>query len=333
MIGKSADPPPWISDQLTAQAGVGWQSAHAWGFDLGPAAIDARLEQAQMRIEPLELAVSGGTLHLEPRVQLHGPWLLTLPAGRCAQTIAISRPMCQSWMKYVAPLLAEATAAEGRFSVDLQRFQLPLFQPNDIQAEGTLVIHSGQVGPGPVTQQVLQFVQQLQTLIKPQAKVASLLDAQRSWITLPEQQVPFRAAGGRVAHQNLTMVVGDVTVRTEGWVGLDQQMSLVAEIRIPEDWVADKRWLQGLTRQPLRVPISGTIERPQLDPRILQHLAEQSVRGAAQDLLQDQLQQQLQRVLPASPASNAPATAPKNLEEGLRNELYQQLERVLPGFK
>ncbi|MCA9171208.1 MAG: hypothetical protein KDB23_26225, partial [Planctomycetales bacterium] len=110
--------------------------------------------------------------------------------------------------------------------------------------------------------------------------------------------VSFRVNNGVVAHDGLTMQIGEVTVRTRGSVGLDQQIALTAYVPIQDDWVTNQRWLAGLRGQTLEVPIRGTLQRPQLDRRALASLTQQTVRGAAEGLLQDELQRQLNRLIP-----------------------------------
>jgi hypothetical protein len=110
--------------------------------------------------------------------------------------------------------------------------------------------------------------------------------------------VSFRVAEGRVAHQDLQMQIGDVSIRTRGWVGMNQQLSMVAEVPIQDDWVAQRRWLAGLRGQKLQIPVSGSLQRPHLDRRVLQNLSRDSVRGAAEGLIQQELQRQLEKLLP-----------------------------------
>lgn len=288
----------WVSPALEAKAGLGWQTAHAFGFDLGAASLDAVLAQQTVRVEPMDLEVSGGKLHLAPQIQLQDPPTLTLPPGRVVEQVRITPAMCQSWLKYLAPLVADATAAEGLFSADVRQATVPLLSPTSAELEALVSIHSARIGPGPIAQEILSVVQQARTILDPQRGASRFLEKDASWVSFPEQQVTCRMQEGRVYHQNLTMLVGETTVRTEGWVGLDQQISLVAEIPVQDDWVADRRWLAGLRGQSLRIPIQGTMQRPQLDRSILQQLGGQAVRGAAEGLLKDEVQKQLNKFLP-----------------------------------
>jgi hypothetical protein len=300
LVSRDTSVSSWkISDSLQATAGLGWQSAQAWGFELAPGSIDARLEGQSLKIVPVDLSVSGGQLHLSPQIRLQHPMVMTLNPGALIDQVAITPTMCHSWIKYVAPLLADATAAEGRFSVRLARAEVPLQDISRANIEGSLAIHTAQVGPGPLAQEFLTLAQQIRTLLDSQSGAAQSLNGRTSWITLPDQRVSFRVADGRVAHQDLQMQVGEVNIRTRGWVGFNQQLSMVAEVPIQDDWVAQRRWLAGLRGQKLQIPISGSLQRPYLDRRVLQNLSRDTLRGAAEGMIQQELQRQLEKLLPA----------------------------------
>ena len=103
---------------------------------------------------------------------------------------------------------------------------------------------------------------------------------------------------GRVHHEGLELVFPELTVRTHGWVGLDQTMSLVAEMPIPPKWLAGHRLLDSALRnQILKVPIRGTLNRPQIDHATLKRYNESLIRKATQNVLEGELNRHLDRLL------------------------------------
>ena len=104
-------------------------------------------------------------------------------------------------------------------------------------------------------------------------------------------------ADGRVEHQNFQIEIGDVIVRTSGYVGFDQSLGLVAEIPIRDKWVQRDKFLRGLKGQTLKIPIRGTLNKPQLDKRIIAWLGQQMIGSAAGGLLEDALDRGLQQGL------------------------------------
>jgi hypothetical protein len=104
-------------------------------------------------------------------------------------------------------------------------------------------------------------------------------------------------ADGRVEHGNFELQIGDVIVRTSGYVGFDQSLGLVAEIPIRDKWVARDKFLRGLAGQTLKIPIRGTLSKPQLDQRAIAWLGQQMIGSAASGLLEDVIDRGLQKGL------------------------------------
>jgi hypothetical protein len=80
----------------------------------------------------------------------------------------------------------------------------------------------------------------------------------------------------------------------------------MAEVPVRDEWVAQDRYLAALKGQTIKLPISGTLSRPQVDQRALGELSKQAIREVGTNLLQDQLQRGLERLLPTRPAQPRP---------------------------
>jgi translocation and assembly module TamB len=117
------------------------------------------------------------------------------------------------------------------------------------------------------------------------------------------------------------MTVKDVTITTEGRVGIDDQsLHLLANVPIQESWLAKAPpYLAGLKGKTLQIPITGTIGQPKLDARVLENLTKQLAAGAVkgavdqqlqkgQTILQDELGKGLNRLFgPLQPKPPSPA--------------------------
>lgn len=283
--------------EMIAQASLGWTSASIQGFDVGAGELDARLSQGILQVRPITLPVSEGHLTLAPQIYLdRSPMIMTLPKGPVAEQVRLSPEMCGTWLKYVAPLVANATAVQGRFSVSLEGATIPLDDPTAGDIEGVLELHEGRVGPGPLSQQLLWLAGLVKAVADGRPWDGQSTSAS-SWLDLPQQRVAFRMADNRVFHDGLEVSVKDVTIRTRGSVGTDQTLSLVAEVPVRDEWVARSRYLASLRGQSLQVPIHGTLTSPKLDQRAIQQITQQAVTGAATGLIQDELNKQLGRGL------------------------------------
>ncbi len=272
--------------EMIAQASLGWTSASVQGITIGAGEVDAKLADGRLVFTPLDLAVSEGNIHLAPTVLLdRSPMVMTLPAGVVADRIRISPQMCTSWLKYLAPLVADATAAQGNFSVSLDQAVIPLNMPAAGQIEGVLEIHTAQVGPGPLSQQLLLLAAQIKAIADGNLLGAPTAPAER-WLDLPQQRIAFRMAENRVYHQGLQMVVKDVVIRTSGSVGTDQSISLMAEVPVRDEWLSRSQYLAALRGQTIQIPIRGTLTNPKLDQSALTQITQQTVTGAASRYLQ-----------------------------------------------
>jgi translocation and assembly module TamB len=172
---------------------------------------------------------------------------------------------------------------------------VPLDDRNQANVHGALLVHTAQVGPGPLAQQFLALAQQVRT-------VAGVATGNRpagtaTWLRVPEQNVKFDVQDGRVTHHELTMSVGDVTIRTTGSVGLDETLELAAEVPIPEEWIANRPILAGLKGTVLKIPVGGTFSQPRVDAQALRDFGRQMLRGTAGRMLEGELQRGLERLL------------------------------------
>jgi hypothetical protein len=185
----------------------------------------------------------------------------------------------------MAPLMADATRAEGVVSIDLQEMRMPLLNPGNLNAAGTIEVHQLKVGPGPLTRQLFAVVNQMRALLKP----GSSGHDQTVWLQIKPQQVPIVVQQGRVQHQGLEWQFKDTSVYTRGSVGFDQSLDLIAEFPIQADWLGDRKELLHLTGKKISIPISGTLARPRIDPRIVSQLPGKLFQDAAIGSLNEKL--------------------------------------------
>ena len=196
----------------------------------------------------------------------------------------------QTMLKYINPLAADATAAEGRFSVDSEGVKVPLLDPMKMEANAIVTLHRVRVGAGPLAQQLIGSAKQLQTLLRPDKVNDRTYD---TWLEMSEQAIPVNVKDGRVHHDGLRFSHDDIVIQTKGSVGLDQTVNMVAEIPIADDWLGGNEYLVGLKGQSLSIPITGTVSRPVLDRSAIQNfsrqIAQQAATGAINKVVQDKL--------------------------------------------
>ncbi|MEN6407907.1 MAG: hypothetical protein ABFC77_15745 [Thermoguttaceae bacterium] len=293
VIGRGSSP-AWYRGPLSwsaGQAGVGvrWDSADLYGVRLGPGELKAAMANGIVQIAPLDLALGSGRLRLAPSVRVAAsPMELLLPKGPLAERIQVDGRMCASGLKYVAPVLADAATVQGAFSLDLDDkdgrppCRIPLSRPASGELTGRFTVHSIEVGPGPLTRVLSVF-----------------LSRETSARLRQESVVTFQMVNGRVYHQGLELVFPEFTIRTYGYVGLaDQELAIMAELPVPPKWLEKNPALsQAMRNQTLRIPIHGTLSKPQLDQKTMTDLNRKFLQKAAGSLIEGELNKQLDRLL------------------------------------
>lgn len=268
-----------------AGAGIRWEQAYAYGFQVGSGELKATLAEGILQVDPLDLAVNGGRLLLAPRLRLApGPRELTLPPGPMAEQVQITPEMCASALKYIAPVLADVSAAQGSFSIDMEGCRVPLDDPAKGELAGRFTIHSVQVGPGPLVREL--------AILLGRASPAKLRR---------ESVVPFRMVNGRVYHQGLELIFPDLTIRTYGSVGLDQTLAMMAEMPVPPKWLGNNVLGSALRNQIIRLPLGGTLSSPKIDRREMDRVSRQFLENAARNVIEDEVGRQLERLLGPRP--------------------------------
>ena len=127
-------------------------------------------------------------------------------------------------------------------------------------------------------------------------------------MNMPEQNIDFRMADGRVTHRNVSVKVGDANISTSGSVSVDGQLDMLATMPIPDDWIEKSPLLAGMRGQSLNFPMGGTIKQPQMDTEGLRQFSRQAVQSAASGLIQQQLNKGLGKLFGQPPPAAVPAT-------------------------
>ncbi|MBW8885497.1 MAG: hypothetical protein JF612_12150, partial [Planctomycetia bacterium] len=224
--------PVRLSDTLTGEASLGWQGAQYVGLVAGPADFRAKLAAGVVQIGPLDIPLAEGRLTAGPRLILNQPQpALVVDRGPVLTNVRISPEMCTMWLKYVAPLVAEATRAEGKFSLSMEGANVPLAAPMAGNAAGTLSIASAQIGPGPMGQQLQVLASELFAFLKPGDGQATASSGHLALLSFPQQDVPFSLRDAVVRHDGLKVMIGDLAIATEGIVNIQtEEFDLTASI-------------------------------------------------------------------------------------------------------
>lgn len=263
---------------LTGRAELGWQHVHAHGGDFGPAALKLRLQDGWVRAEPIHTSLNNGKLHMQPAVRLEpAPMELHLRPGIMIEKAMITPEMSKGMLGYAVPVLAGVAKIDGEVTLVIDDARLPLDDARRSEMHGKLTVHNARFG-------ATKMVQELGAAFK----------AAPPSVQIKECTVPVKMIDGKVYHEGLEFVAADVAVRTSGWVAVDGNMNLLAEMAVPERWLS--KLSPTLSKQTIKLPIRGTLGSPQIDEVALRSAINQFTRDAAGKLLQRELEQGLKKL-------------------------------------
>jgi translocation and assembly module TamB len=287
---------------LVADFSLGWSHADIYGLRFGKLDIDAHMENGTVNIQPIDTSIgeagdqTPGRLTMTPLAQLTpNPSQIVLGKGPLLKNVDITDELSNTWMKYVAPAMADATRTSGTVSVDLNEARVPLDDPMKADLSGQLTIKNVSVQPGPLAAPLVLIGQQMEAIIKKRPPQMDM-GRETTLMKIDNQKVDFHMADGRVYHQGLNMQVGDVTITTRGWVGVDETLGLVAEIPIKPEWAQKNPALAGMREQVIRIPITGTLSKPKLDKRAIDQIAGSLIQGAVRGTIENELGKQLNKL-------------------------------------
>ncbi len=295
LTGTPTDSQSWR--QVTGEAAVGWSAMDVYGLRVGPGEINARLVEDQVRMQPMDVQVSEGRFTFSPLVRLNpAPAELLIARGPLLTDVHLSPEMCARGLKFVAPILAESTVADGRFSISMDGGHVPLLDPGTGDASGRMAMRA-QVKAGPVAQEFMVLVNEISSILR-RGTLVERDDQASALLSVDSSDIEFRLVNRRVYHRGLKFVVGTLPITTHGSVGLDETLSLVAEVPIQATFLGRDLSLGALEGQTLQIPIDGTLSRPKLDRHILEQLAGKLLQNATRGVLIDEVNKQLDRLLP-----------------------------------
>lgn len=321
-------PSAWVPPGFRVRTRMSWDSGNVLHLPLETGAIDVDVNQSVAFLKTTELPFVGGVLQTAPVIDFRGEDpVLYLEQGTLLNNANLSSEICRDFLKYVTPLVADATEAQGKLTVQHEGLRLPIYSPDQVQGRGTLHLHEGTIGAGPLAKQLFTVVSQVKQLLKP----GSTFNAPQSvWLDMGNQDIPFSIEQGRVNHQGIRLRIDDVVIETDGSVGFDQSLNLLAKIPIQEAWLDGNRWLDGLKGQSLQIPISGTVAQPKLDTQSIQRLSAQLVQQAAGTAINGAVQDQVGEL--QNKFGNELNEAREKLNGKIQDALGNELQKGLEGL-
>jgi len=295
LSGGWTNPDAWR--QVTGDAAIGWSAASVQGLRVGQGEVAAKLADGQIQLQAANIPISEGRLNFSPLIRLTpAPALVMLPQGPMLTDLHLTPDLCSRGLKFLAPVLAESSVADGRFSVTLDGGRTPLADLGAGDISGHLALQ-GHVKAGPVLQEFIVLLNEITTVLK-RGTLNSLNDKTASLMSIDSSNIEFRMVNRRVYHRNLTLTVGTTPITTHGSVGLDETLAIVAEVPVQAKLLGIDFSLGTLEGQTIMIPINGTLSQPKLERGVIQQLAAKMLENTTKGVLIDGVNKQLDRFLP-----------------------------------
>lgn len=279
-----ASPTVSPEEPFSAVAQWTWDSFEAYGVQSQSGGLWTRFEDQHLRVVPVDVKIGKNGQYL---AKLDFDFsddetMLYVEEGYVLRDVAFSEEMARSWLKYVAPVFAEATDLEGEFSIKVNEAEMVWADKQFEELEGVLEIRESRLGPGPMVQQATAPLKGLMRFANRQE--GELLADGAKWVTLPRQSVPFKKAHGRVYHHELTFQTGKMSVVSAGSVGDDQTLDIA--VTVPFDFIPSNRPIGQLFQDPIRILVTGTLSEPKIDASQIANVGKQIGINAVDGLLQ-----------------------------------------------
>ncbi len=276
------------AESLHVHADIGWSLINVAGMQSPQGYLTAHWHNGEIVFVPMSVPLNGGSVRALPRIDLNAdPRTLVLDPGPLAENVQFNPEICRGWMKYVSPLMADASSVSGQFSLASQGASFPLADMPNGRFQGVLSVNTAQVGPGPLAKQTIGVIEQVENLLKGRLPLpGGRRKENRQWLLLDRQDVQVHVVDGRVHHDRIEYRSGQTVVATSGSVGFDESLDLILEIPLQEKWLGRNGPLASLKGEVLRLPVHGTFQQPRVDLKPLTELNHRIATGTAEGLLQ-----------------------------------------------
>ena len=254
---------------LTADAKLGFGQAGYMGLDFGQTDVDIQIRNGLLKIVPFETTVNEGLFNFAGQVDFkEKPAQLKMAEPlQLMKNIKINDQTTKKLLMYLNPIFADAVNASGIASFSCEQLTIPLDAAAKNQAEVVGTVSMDQVR--------LQASGLLSTIFS-----AGGSSARDAVITIHPTKFVLR--DGFLRYDDMQMDIGDNPVNFKGVIGLDKSLDMTVTLPYTTDG-RTVRVGQETTSQRIKVPLRGTVDKPELD---------------VGKLLEGQLLQQLEEQLP-----------------------------------
>ncbi len=284
---------------LAVNTSLGWEAGRVAGIEFGSTSIPITANETTVSIKPASIPVIQGRLQIAGDLHYSpSPMWITVRPGVIAEDLKLTPELTGQWLQYLAPMVANSTRVEGAFGVELTEANINLENTMASRVRGSLKINGVNLDSGPVANQIIGSIKQMQQLVRG-LNADTTPQKDKRLVTFPTQSIDFDFTNGVVSHQRMTMEIDRARIITSGQVHADGRLRLTAQVPLEASWLGGD--LKGLAGQSVTLPIDGTLTQPSLDSagmrKLVTDLGSKALQGQAESFLEKQLGKGLEKFL------------------------------------
>ena len=196
------------------------------------------------------------------------PVTIQLRPGVLAKSIRLTDEMTDSWLKDFTPTIMRIEKLHGTVGAEIDEATIVVGAPEKTRVTGRLLIHHFQMALTPLMKKLVATVEGMHAIAS--GTTRNLRDKSNSLIVMPTQSVDFDMNLGLIKHKQSVFKIGETNITCSGYVTLGGRLAMIA--KIPKKRGSAPENSDVSTQDTVSVPISGTVDRPVLDPTGLMRL-------------------------------------------------------------
>lgn len=254
------------------QASFGADLIKAFGLEVRFLEVPARIENGSGSAV-VTANLNQGMLTVQPIVDLlSNPPVLSIPENsRVLERMQVTPEMANELLAHIHPIFKGATVASGTIDLDLDYLSWPLpgEGAGDPEFAGGMYFHDVKLDTSPLIYTTL-----------------TALNVKERGMNLDERSVEFVLRNGRIECSPLKTNLGDTHILIGGSLGLDQTLDYLAQVPVTQHIVGKDlfEYLEGTT---IRVPITGTLSKPEVSAKTVQATINDLAKQAGQKKLEE----------------------------------------------
>jgi hypothetical protein len=254
---------------LNAKTTFGFDSAEYMGLDFGKTDIDIQFEKGLMNIKPFTTVVNNGKLSFGGFADFKQqyPTLNITEPMAVLDKVQIDNDMAEKLLKYVNPIFANITKAQGNASFYCKKLEMPLSQgrTNDLLIEGNMSMDDIKISGGGFLSQITQ--------------VANIHNPNVNIQIMPTD---FILQNGQLHYDNMQINFGNNPVNFTGNIYLDKAVNMT--ITLPWSVLGKTARVGQDLQNRVKLLITGKVDEPKLDTS---QIIQQNIGNILEGLIRD----------------------------------------------